>query len=153
MERPLLPLRRHLGGVSHPGASRPARQPRLCLRANSVPGPRHAICSCLYRRMASASAGLRARPNAHAAHAGSAAMNLSVLIPVYAQESPRFLGECLDSLAAQTRAADEVVIVEDGPLTEELHATIHYHARHLPVVRATLPRHAGLGEALRSGLE
>jgi glycosyltransferase involved in cell wall biosynthesis len=80
-------------------------------------------------------------------------MNLSVLIPVYAQESPRFLGECLDSLAAQTRAADEVVIVEDGPLTEELDATIHYHARHLPVVRATLPRHAGLGEALRSGLE
>jgi glycosyltransferase involved in cell wall biosynthesis len=72
---------------------------------------------------------------------------------VYAKESPHFLRACLDSLAAQTRPADEVVIVEDGPLGEDLHSILRDYAAQLPIVTAPLPHHAGLGAALRAGVE
>ena len=80
-------------------------------------------------------------------------MNLSVLIPVYAKESPLFLAECLDSLAAQTHPADEIVIVEDGPLGDQLLSVLHDYAARLPLVTHSLPHHAGLGQALQSGVQ
>ena len=44
----------------------------------------------------------------------------SVLISIYKKEKPQYFIQCLDSLLQQTLPADEWVIVEDGPLTEEL---------------------------------
>jgi O104-antigen biosynthesis beta-1,3-galactosyltransferase len=79
-------------------------------------------------------------------------MKLSVLMSVYLKESPIFLRACLSSLAAQTRTPDEVVIVEDGPLNQELAATLESYKNQLPIVRIRLPLHAGLGAALRTGL-
>jgi glycosyltransferase involved in cell wall biosynthesis len=80
-------------------------------------------------------------------------INLSALISVYDKESPAHLRECLDSLAAQTRPADEVVIVEDGPLGAQLKETIAEYMRILPIVSLPLPNHVGLGAALRAGVE
>jgi glycosyltransferase involved in cell wall biosynthesis len=79
-------------------------------------------------------------------------MKLSVLMSIYAKESPAFLRQCLDSLAVQTLPADEVVIVEDGPLGEPLKATIAEYRKILPIVLLPLPFHAGLGAALRAGV-
>jgi glycosyltransferase involved in cell wall biosynthesis len=79
-------------------------------------------------------------------------MTLTVLMSVYRKESPTFLSQCLDSLVAQTLQADEVVIVEDGPLGEELEATIASYNASLPIVSLRLPVNVGLGEALRAGL-
>ncbi len=79
-------------------------------------------------------------------------MSLSVLMPVYAKESPVFLRESLESLAAQTRPADEVVIVEDGPLGEPLRAVVAAFGKVLPIVSLPLPGHVGLGAALRAGV-
>jgi glycosyltransferase involved in cell wall biosynthesis len=79
-------------------------------------------------------------------------MKLSVLMSVYDKESPGNLRQCLDSLAAQTLPADEVVIVEDGPLGEPLEATIAEYRKILPIVSLPLPVNAGLGAALRAGL-
>jgi glycosyltransferase involved in cell wall biosynthesis len=79
-------------------------------------------------------------------------MKLSVLMPVYDRESASYLRQSLDSLAAQTLRADEVVLVEDGPLGEELAAVIAAYAAYLPLVPLRLPVHAGLGIALRAGL-
>ncbi len=79
-------------------------------------------------------------------------MKLSVLMSVYDKESPAFLRQCLDSLAIQTLPADEVVIVEDGPLGEQLEATIGEYRKILPIVSLPLPAHVGLGSALRAGL-
>jgi O104-antigen biosynthesis beta-1,3-galactosyltransferase len=79
-------------------------------------------------------------------------LNLSVLMSVYDRESPAYLRQCLDSLVSQTLLADEVVIVEDGPLGEPLVATIAEYRKILPIVLLPLPVHVGLGTALRAGL-
>ena len=79
-------------------------------------------------------------------------MILSVLMSVYCKESSDFLRQCLDSLVAQTLQADQVVIVEDGPLGEALEATIASYQARLPIVSLRLPVNVGLGEALRAGL-
>jgi glycosyltransferase involved in cell wall biosynthesis len=79
-------------------------------------------------------------------------MKLSVLISVYDKESPVFFDQCLESLAQQTLSADEVVIVEDGPLGEELRSTIDGWRTMLPIVSLRMPAHVGLGAALRAGL-
>jgi len=80
-------------------------------------------------------------------------MKLSVLMPVYYRESPEFLRQCLASLAAQTVAADEIVIVEDGPLGAELEGVIRIAGQTLPIVSVRLPVHGGLGTALSAGLD
>jgi len=79
-------------------------------------------------------------------------MKLSVLMSVYHKESPEFLRQSLDSLAAQTIQADEVVVVKDGPLGSELHATINSYCGRLPITTLQLNENVGLGAALRAGL-
>jgi glycosyltransferase involved in cell wall biosynthesis len=79
-------------------------------------------------------------------------MKLSVLMTVYFKESPVFLRQCLASLVAQTLPADEVVIVEDGPLGAELEATIAAFKKKLPIVSLRLLVNVGQGEASRAGL-
>ncbi|MBC7891866.1 MAG: glycosyltransferase [Sphingobacteriaceae bacterium] len=49
---------------------------------------------------------------------------LSVLMPLYFRESPAYLDVSLASLAAQTRRADEVILVQEGTLTDEHHAVL-----------------------------
>lgn len=48
----------------------------------------------------------------------------SVLMSLYKNEKPEYLREALDSVLNQTLLPDEIVIVEDGPLTEELNAVL-----------------------------
>jgi O104-antigen biosynthesis beta-1,3-galactosyltransferase len=79
-------------------------------------------------------------------------MRLSVLMPVYERESPDCLRQSLASLAAQSCLADEIVLVEDGPLGEPLKAVIEGCREVLPIVSLPLPRQQGLGPALRAGL-
>ncbi|HFR3917301.1 TPA: glycosyltransferase, partial [Streptococcus suis] len=45
---------------------------------------------------------------------------ISVLMSVYKNENPVFLAEAIESIIHQTRKPDEIVIIEDGPLTVEL---------------------------------
>ncbi|HEM3600951.1 TPA: amylovoran biosynthesis protein AmsE, partial [Streptococcus suis] len=42
---------------------------------------------------------------------------ISVLMSVYKNENPVFLEEAIESIIHQTRKPDEIVIIEDGPLT------------------------------------
>ena len=44
----------------------------------------------------------------------------SLLISVYAKENPIHFSQCLDSILAQTVLPDELIIVKDGPLSNEL---------------------------------
>jgi len=45
---------------------------------------------------------------------------------VYAKENPSFFSQCLKSIADQTVAPDELIIVKDGPLTDGLEEVIGY---------------------------
>jgi glycosyltransferase involved in cell wall biosynthesis len=77
----------------------------------------------------------------------------SVLLSVYAGERAAWLAACLESLRAQTLLADEIVLVQDGPVGEELQAVIDAFRDALPLRVVPLPENRGLGQALQAGLE
>lgn len=47
-------------------------------------------------------------------------MGISVLMSVYKKEKPEYLKAALESILNQTLQPDEIVVIKDGPLTEEL---------------------------------
>lgn len=78
----------------------------------------------------------------------------SVLLSIYKKENPIYFKECLDSLFSQTVLADEIIIVEDGPLTPELYSIIESYKSKYPVIKTIiLPHNVGLGKALNEGLK
>nr|WP_206269766.1 glycosyltransferase [Streptococcus respiraculi] len=78
----------------------------------------------------------------------------SVLLSLYIKENPRYLQECFDSLLIQTLPAAEWVIVEDGPLSQELYQVLDNYQDRYPglIKRVPLERNVGLGLALREGM-
>ena len=51
-------------------------------------------------------------------------MNFSVLLSVYRKENPEYLKQSIDSIFTQTVPPTEIVMVEDGPLTDELYKVL-----------------------------
>lgn len=81
-------------------------------------------------------------------------MTFSVLMSVYYKESPGNLEQSLQSLYNQTQKANEIIIVEDGPLTEELYSILNSHTEIHPEIRIVkLEKNSGLGVALNEGLK
>lgn len=78
----------------------------------------------------------------------------SVLMSIYYKEKPEYARECFESLLGQTVLASEWVIVEDGPLTDELYAVLdEYQAKYPELLkRVPLAQNVGLGMALREGI-
>ncbi len=80
-------------------------------------------------------------------------MKFSVLIAVYAKETPAHLEQSLESIFRQELPPDEVVLVEDGPLTEALDEVVaRFKAQHEALHLVKLPQNQGLGLALKEGL-
>ncbi|MDE5551761.1 MAG: glycosyltransferase [Muribaculaceae bacterium] len=81
-------------------------------------------------------------------------MAFSVLLSLYHKENPEFLRQSLDSVFSQTLRPDEVILVEDGPLTAELYAVLdEYEKNHTELRRVKLPENGGLGKALNEGVK
>ena len=82
-------------------------------------------------------------------------MKFSVLMSVYAREEARFLDQALRSVLNQSAVPDQVVVVKDGPLTEELEAVLEGYIVEFPGIMKIVPLdvNMGLGEALNRGLE
>ena len=85
---------------------------------------------------------------------------LSAILPVYSKNDASQLKSALDSIFAQTRLPDEVLVVTDGPVPAELEQVIHnaqftIQNEKLPVEVAYLPqeKNKGLGETLRVAVE
>lgn len=72
---------------------------------------------------------------------------------VYKAEKPEFLVESLESLKQQTLIADEVVLVEDGPISAELSAVIESFRQAINICSVQLPENVGLAAALNEGLK
>ena len=75
----------------------------------------------------------------------------SVLMSLYKKEHPEYLRLALDSMINQTVKPDEIVLVEDGPLTDELYAIVEEYKPYLHIV--VNPTNLGLGLALNEGLK
>ncbi len=80
----------------------------------------------------------------------------SVLMSVYKNDSPVFLKTALESIYDnQTRKPDEIVVVFDGPLSDELYEVLGKFKEGKESVVKYFPQEVnrGLGEALRIGSE
>lgn len=82
-------------------------------------------------------------------------MKYSVLMSLYIEEKPEYLRQSLDSMLNQTAPPDEIVLVEDGPLTGELYAVLDEYTKAYPRVihRCRNKENKGLGVSLNRGLK
>ena len=78
----------------------------------------------------------------------------SVLMSIYRKESPEFFRVAFESMVKQTVKPDEIVLVEDGPLTNELYAIIKEFKEKYPnLLHITInEKNLGLGLALNKGV-
>ncbi len=75
----------------------------------------------------------------------------SVLMSLYKKEHPEYLRLALDSMINQTVKPDEIVLVEDGPLTDELYVVVNEYKDKLTLV--INENNLGLGLALNEGCD
>lgn len=74
----------------------------------------------------------------------------SVLMSLYKKEKPEYLRLAIESMLNQTVPPDEIVLVEDGPLTDELYAVLNEYPM---IYRIKNEKNLGLGLALNVGLK
>ncbi len=80
-------------------------------------------------------------------------MMFSVLMSVYNKEKPTYLEEALESLFKQTIVPNQVVLVQDGPLSTELQLIVNKWAdSHEEIDVFPIAENGGLSAALRYGL-
>lgn len=78
----------------------------------------------------------------------------SVLLSVYIKEQATYLRESLNSIFNQTLLPTEVILVKDGPLTDELNQVIEEYTLKYPIMKLiSLSKNQGLGKALNEGLK
>lgn len=78
----------------------------------------------------------------------------SVLMSVYWKENPSYLKKAIESVVNQELKPNEIVLIKDGPLTEELEKAIdQVDYLGIPLNIIAFEKNMGLGEALRIGVE
>lgn len=79
----------------------------------------------------------------------------SVLMSLYIKEKPDYLKQSIDSMLKQTVIPDEIVIVKDGPLTDELEKVlVQYTKNYTELFNIVVSeKNIGLGLALNLGLK
>lgn len=79
----------------------------------------------------------------------------TVLMSVYAKESPQYFGKALESMAAmrQLEAMDELLLVVDGPIGAALVGVIDQWRVALRIRTVQLKQNSGLAVALNEGLK
>ena len=70
---------------------------------------------------------------------------------LYKKEKQEYLRQAIDSMLSQTEKPDEIIIVEDGPLNEELYNVLQDYDGKIKRVR--VEKNVGLGLALNIGLD
>lgn len=78
--------------------------------------------------------------------------SVSVLMAVYNRDDPMHFADALDSLLPFVDLLESVVLVADGPLSEDLELVILKRLLILKINTVRLPLSVGLGEALNAGL-
>lgn len=82
-------------------------------------------------------------------------MKYSVLMTVYKKDNPDYFDLALKSMINQTCKPDEIVLVNDGPIPQELQNVIDENAKATDVFinQVSLPQNVGLGLALNEGIK
>lgn len=79
----------------------------------------------------------------------------SVLMSLYQKENPEYLQLALDSMINQSIKPDEIVLVEDGPLTDQLYSVVDFYQKSYPDIMHIYvnKENLGLGLSLNNGLK
>lgn len=79
----------------------------------------------------------------------------SVLMSLYKNEQPDWFVESMESMIKQTIKPTEIVLVLDGPITDELQEKVNWYQTNYPKTIKIFPlaQNIGLGKALDKGLE
>jgi len=81
-------------------------------------------------------------------------ISFSVILPVYKNDSPKFFDAAMQSLFDQTLRATEIVLIQDGPLTEDLENVVKKWEEQMPELNVlALPKNVGLSAALNTGIK
>ncbi|MDU6115960.1 MAG: glycosyltransferase [Paeniclostridium sordellii] len=82
-------------------------------------------------------------------------MKYSVLMTVYKNDNPNFLEKSIMSMINQSVQPDELVLVKDGPITNDLQIVIDNIDEKFPniIKQVQLKKNVGLGCALNEGLK
>ena len=77
-------------------------------------------------------------------------LRFSVLMSVYYKENPSWFKTALDSVINQTLQPNEIVLIEDGKLTDELYKVIEEYKNQYSNLFKIIPleKNSGLGVAL-----
>ena len=80
--------------------------------------------------------------------------NFSVLMSLYIKEKAEYFDECMKSILAQTILPTEIVIILDGPISDELRDVLNsYVSKHSNIIKVyPLEENVGLGKALAYGV-
>ena len=80
--------------------------------------------------------------------------DFSVLISLYIKEKAEYFDACLQSVIRQTAPPSEIVIVLDGPITDELEGVLQRYKKNapMPVREIRCSENRGLGIALSVGV-
>lgn len=79
----------------------------------------------------------------------------SVLMSVYIKEKVEYFNECVESVLNQTITPSEIVIVKDGPISDEINNSIDEYIKKNPKLFniVELEKNMGLGLALAEGIK
>jgi glycosyltransferase involved in cell wall biosynthesis len=77
---------------------------------------------------------------------------ISILMAFCDKERPEWLRECLGSIRDQTRPPNEIILVQDGPVSPELRDLVVEFTTFMPIVLIMQTEQGGLGPALAVGL-
>lgn len=78
----------------------------------------------------------------------------SVLMSVYFKDRPDWLRAALESVVSQSALPNEIVLVKDGPLTQELNEVIDEYSSKYPIFNiVSNDKNLGLGKSLRRGVK
>lgn len=80
---------------------------------------------------------------------------VSVLMSIYVKEKPEYLKAAVESVLAQTYPIEEIMMIEDGPLTEQLYEVVNFYKEKYPNIIRTFAfeKNQQLGRALAKGVE
>lgn len=78
----------------------------------------------------------------------------SVIMPVYNGDAPEHVDLAIDSLYRQTLKSDELVIIQDGPINDNLASILEQWKQKMPEINhVILEQNQGLSNALNAGID
>jgi glycosyltransferase involved in cell wall biosynthesis len=79
---------------------------------------------------------------------------ISVILPFYKGDEPLHLNEALESLYNQTARAEEIVLIQDGPVPKSLQRVVTDWMMKMPEINlVALQKNSGLSSALNAGID